>query len=307
MSVNNESTGNENITDTKLLLIVNCVLNVPFMWISIVGNTLVLATIITNSSLRSPSLILLCGLAMADLAVGLIVQPLYIAKEITASEHLRDITAMMGFAFCGVSFGTMALISVDRFLALRCHLKYSTLVTSSRVVYSLVFVWLIHFVVLNRFFFPPKYIYVGFAMIFIYITAATVSYTGIYRIVCRHQLQIHVQQRAVQGSQTQNTFNVARLKRAAVNTFVFYICTILCYFPWFIYRLFYGDIFVTNQRTAWMVTNTLVFVNSSINPFLYGWRLRDLRLAVVKTLRKVLRKTEEGSGTVHPSSLEGTI
>lgn len=291
--------GKKTVTiDTSTLVLVNCVFNIPLMLISVIGNSLVLVAVITNSSLRSTSTILLCGLAVSDLLVGLIVQPFYIAKELNSTEFLQFLTATMAFAFCGVSFATMALISVDRFMALRFHLNYSNVVTSPRVIFSLIVVWIVHLLLLNKFWVPPKYIYVGFVLVFIYIMAATVSYIGIYRIVRRHQVVIHVQQKAVQSSNATTTLNFLSLRRAALNTFVFYICTILCYFPWCIYRLFYGDIFITNKKTAWIFTITLVFANSSINPFLYGWRLRELRQGVVKTLRKMFGKKSVGNRRV---------
>ena len=310
LSNNNSTThylpqGDENVNGTKNVAIVNCVLNAPLMLITIVGNSLVLASVITNSSLRSPSIILLCGLAVSDLAVGLVVQPFYIAyllKDVTSIEFIRSMTTMLGFAFCGISFATMALISLDRYFALRYHLAYGTIVTSSRVVVTLIIVWLVHLLLLNYFWYPSEYIYLGFVFLSVYITVSTVSYIGIYRIIRRHQLQIQVQQQAVQRSNAKITLNMMSLQRTAVNTFVFYVCTILCYFPWFIYRLCYGDIFVSSRKTAWMFTITLVFANSSLNPFLYGWRLRDLRIAVVKTLRKMLRKTEGNTATSLPYS-----
>ena len=47
------------------------------------------------------------------------------------------------------------------------------------------------------------------------------------------------------------------------------------------------------QRESEFAT-TLVFFNSCINPFLYCWRLHELRTAVVKTARKMLcKETEE--------------
>ena len=36
----------------------------------------------------------------------------------------------------------------------------------------------------------------------------------------------------------------------------------------------------------WNFADTVVFMNSSINPFLYCWRLRELRTAVLKAAKK---------------------
>ena len=38
---------------------------------------------------------------------------------------------------------------------------------------------------------------------------------------------------------------------------------------------------------------TLVFMNSSINPFLFCWRVRELRVIVKKTIRKIIGKEAE--------------
>ena len=278
---------NEENATTATIVIVNCLLNIPLMLISIFGNTMVLTAVVTTPSLRSPSIILLCSLAVSDLAVGLIVQPIYIAKELTSVYFLQSLTRTIAVSFCGISFATMAMISVDRFLALRYHMTYNTLVTTARVIYTLIIIWLIHLVLLSgvKFWYPTVYVYMGYTLVGIYIAASTISYIGIYRIVRRHQLQIQVQQQAGELSNTEpNPYNLVPLSRTAVNTFVFYICTILCYFPWFIYRLC-SDNLVTN--TAGIFTATLVFSNSAINPFLYCWRLSELRAAVMKTLRKM--------------------
>ena len=272
----------------RIIVTINCVLNVPLMLISIFGNTLVLGSVIATSSLRSPSIILLCGLAVSDLGVGLLVQPFYIGHELTSNEFMRNVMTTMGLALCGVSFATMALISVDRYLSLRYHLAYITRVTTPRVFFSLIIVWLVHLLLLNRCWVPPKYIYIGFALIFIYVIAATISYIYIYRIVRHHKLQIHVQHQMVQGVNSSKVLKIASVQQTIISTFVFYICIILCYLPWFIYRLFYGDLFISNRKTAWIFTGTLVFANSAVNPFLYAWRFRELRIAIIKILAKML-------------------
>lgn len=75
----------ENITHagTKVLLVqVNCALNVLLALTAITGNSLVLHVARKSKTLRSPSTFLLCGLAMSDLAVGTVAQPLLIANDL---------------------------------------------------------------------------------------------------------------------------------------------------------------------------------------------------------------------------------
>ena len=74
-----------NISHPETIVIINCVFNSLLMLISIVGNALVLAAILKTPSLRSPSTVFLCSLAVSDLLVGFVVQPVYIASELVTS------------------------------------------------------------------------------------------------------------------------------------------------------------------------------------------------------------------------------
>ena len=281
----------ENATNASFLTaIVTCAFNVPLMLTSIISNSFVLAAIFTNFSLRSPSIILLSCLALSDVAVGLIAQPLYIARQFSSADFLMRLSGSTATALCGISLSTMAVISVDRYLALQYHMTYNNVVTTPRVVFTISIIWLLHvlFSTLTLLNISSNF-YAVYVLIILYTITASISYTGIYRIVRRHQLHIHVQQQALQID-TEHHMRVVSLKRTAVNTFIFYMCTLLCYFPWFVCRIYYSEIDVVKTKLvpkAWSFTVTLVFANSSINPFLYCWRLRELRVAVTKKVRKI--------------------
>ena len=119
------------------------------------------------------------------------------------------------------------------------------------------------------------------------------SYIRIYCFIRRHQLQIHAQQQAVQSSDAGNNLNVPRLKRSAMNTFVFFIVLIICYLPFYVLLTLDG-LSIKAWQSEWEFAITGVFTNSSINPLLYCWCLRELRTAVVKTARQMLcKQTEE--------------
>ena len=286
---------NEDNCSPETIIIISCVLNAPLMLISILGNALVLAAIIRTPSIRStPHMIMLCSLAVADFLVGLIAQPLFIAKEVTKEELLNNLVVTVAFSVCGVSLLTMTVLTVDRFLALHYHMRYATLVTESRVKYTLISIWLISFFVSGFGLWNERVqsILVGILTIMC-LLMSTFSYIRIYRIIRRHHLQIRTQQQAVQSFNAGNTSSIARLKKSAMNTFVFYIVLIVCFFPLYVLSIRYG----TSDKdwpTEWTLAYNLVFSNSSINPFLYCWRLRELRAAVVKTAKQMLcKQTEE--------------
>ena len=286
--------GNNNNNCTSLpktIVIVNCTINAPLMLISIIGNALVLAAILRTPSLRSPSTIFLCSLATSDLLVGIVVQPVFIVSELKPeSSLLLHSHHMLSLLCCGVSLGTMAAISVDRYLALHYHMRYPNLMTEKRALCTSGALWSLC-LLLTCLYFKSRTIYlltsvIGIAMC---ISVTTFSYISIYRIVRQHQLQIQLQQQAVQSFNAEHNLNMVQSKKSAINTFIYYVCMILCYSPVFISMLMLV-IFPKRPRKARIFADTVLFMNSSINPFLYCWRLHDLRTAVFKTLRKLLSR-----------------
>ena len=280
------------------VIIPNSVLNALLIPICIAGNVLVLAAVWRNPSLRTPSTILLCSLAVSDLFVGFLVLPVNIAIALTplsrSSSYLRlsQARTFLIIQLCGVSLDTMTAISVDRYLALRYHMRYPNMMTSRRatclaatfwcknVILSLLSIWKKNTIFL---------VVVVFVALCLFISSIT--YSAIYRIVRHHQHQIHAQQQAVQSMNAEQNRKLQAKKRA-LNTFIYYICMLLCYFPAAISILIWMT-YKEHWNIRWRFADTILFMNSAINPFLYCWRNREVREAVLKIVRKRLCKTDE--------------
>lgn len=260
---------------------INCILNAPLMLACVTGNSLILAAILRTPSLRSPSTIFMCSLAISDLLVGIMVQPVYIAYELKQEPPLTFAIKVL-FIFTGVvSLRTMTAISVDRFMALQFHLRYQCLMTEKRAMYTSLSLWffgiLLSFLTLWNKTTMFALLAVGIA---ICIFISTFSYSRIYLIVRQHQFQIRAQQQALQLP-----MNLVRTKRSAISTFIYYICMILCYCPMLSFMSIVAIRPSLSGLMVWKVGNTFVFMNSSLNPILFCWRLRELRRAVIKLVR----------------------
>ena len=185
---------------------------------------------------------------------------------------------------------------MDRLIALLSHLRYPSLVTKSRVRYTVLTIWQIRGVSSGFYLWKRREYHLMVAVTtVICLIISTFSYIKIYRIVLHHQPQIQVQEQIVQCTDSTNvghTIHMVRLQKSAMNTFVFYIFLILCYFPMYILSTLHG-ISLLNWITEWDFAHTVVFMNSSINPTLYCWRLRELRAAVAKTLRQLFSTQTE--------------
>ena len=281
----------------ETLNIVNVALNVPLMFMAIIGNALVLVATLRTPSLRSASIILLCNLTLSDLLVGFLAQPLYIAREITRERSLRQIMETVAFSVCGASLSSITVISVDRLMALHFHMRYSYVMTLNRAICASAALWLICVVLsLSTLWQMNIFHFTIVASIIVCLLICTICYMKIYRIVRRHQLQIAIQTKQVakETSKTLKDMNWTSWDRLKVPktllfiTWWWYYVTrhslFLCLSPLF-FRQYWRDEF--------SLAETVAFMNSSINPFLYCWRLRELRKAVVKTTKQMLRLQTE--------------
>ena len=297
MSGGLESDSEESSPFETSVIIPNSVLNALLIPICIAGNVLVLAAVWRNPSLHTPSTILLSSLAVSDLFVGFLVLPLDIAIALimlsrnSSYSRLSQARIFLNIQLCCVSLETMTAISVDRYLALRYHIRYPNLMTSKRAMYVAATFWCKN-VILSLLSIWKKNTILLVAVVFaaLCLFISSVTYNAIYRIVRHHQHQIHAQQQAVQSMNAEQTLKIQAKKRAA-NTFIYYICMLLCYFPeavsiviWVTYK--------EHWNIIWYFADTILFMNSAINPFLYFWRNREVREAVLKIVRKRLCKTD---------------
>ena len=217
----------------ETIAVVNCVLNVPLMPLSIIGNALVLVVILRTPPLRSaPSNVFLCSLAVSDFLVGLVVQPVYIVNALTNS--LKQATDLMISLFCGVSLYTMTAISMDRYLFLRYHMRYPNLMTTKRAIFISASLWFVCILLSSSRIWNRNILFIfAYVIIVICLAISSFCYVRIYHVVRHHELDIHAQQQAVNNSlnDENNTHTFLRSKKTALNTFIYYIFLILCYFP----------------------------------------------------------------------------
>lgn len=295
---NSESREEQNISDTtQKILVINCVVNIALALTSIIGNSLVLHAVWKTPTLRSPSMFLLCGLALSDLAVGAVVQPLFIANDLIAlyPQYQRPIRVhlflniynMLGFSLCGISLCTVAAISVDRLIAIQKSLQYPSIVTIPRVRRILVAIWAgCVMLASTQLWHETTLLILMGSVICVCLCISTISHVKIYKIVRYHQHAIQIQIQAVERN-TGNVNNISGLKKSAFNAFIVFLVLIICYCPYLAVYII-SSFYAINEFLARSLTSTIVFINSSLNPFLYCWRLCEIREVVLQTSGKII-------------------
>ena len=257
------------------------------------GNLLIIVALQKVSSLHTPSKLLLRCLAITDLCVGLITQPLHVAL-LTSPDHsercyyLVILFNSISVSFGGVSLLTVTAICVDRLLALLLGLRYRQVVTLGRVrIFVLVSCFSslsIATIILYNFRITTIIICI---ILLSCIVASMFCYTKICLTLRRHQAQVHghVHQGLPNGGGI--ALNIARYRKTVSSTIWVLITLVACYLPYAVVA-FLG---ITRLRTqflnaSWEAAISLVMLNSTLNPFLYCWKMREVRQAVKDSIRE---------------------
>lgn len=287
---NSESqSGEDYFGERRVPLIINCALNAPLSLTAILGNILVIYSIWKSPSLHSPSNILLLGLAACDFGVGITVQPFYIIyQSFYLASHLQTwretmkVYNVLSNLVCGGSFLTTTAVSLDRYIAIHLHLRYRELVTLRGTALLHVVLWFIAAFVASTLIWKPNMTFFLVASLIVVCLFGTFGiYVRIFAVVRQHQ-------RRIQGQQSQRTQNFGTTKQFAKSAVgMFYVCFVhfLCYVPYFVF-LILRDMYKTNTFTilGTEYAQTLIFLNSSLNPIVYCWRLGEIRVSVKRSL-----------------------
>ena len=266
-------------------------------------NIITIHAIRKTSSLPKPLKILLLSMAVSDLSVGLLVQPLnlaYLVVELVPNAEnsvafiglLNMVMILLSYA----SFFGVTALTVDRFLAVHFYLRYQEFVTHKRVLWVVILLWVLSaFLSFLWLSFDFGWLSVNLVTLLAVFASIEVSclitcallYHKIYLAVRHHANQIHALQ--VQEAQNNEMANSARLRKSAIGTFYVYLVFLACYLPQ--NCLYFAIIISGTSTTIWVLNTyvlTLVFLNSSLNPLIYCWKMRHIRHAVVEILRKIL-------------------
>ena len=290
----------------KASLVLNSVVNSFLSYATVMLNILLIVALRRTSSLPKTLKALILSVAVSDIGMGLLVQPLHIArllmdmKNTNNQETYKEIVNVIGRTLGYVSFFGVTTISVDRFLAIHLHLKhqdlltYQEIVTYKRVVATVILSWLLGASLALTEVLSSERVssLVGVSVVLVCLFTMGLIYFKISTVVRRHTVQVHAQPAHAVAPNEENRSNFERLRKTAVGTFYVYLLFLACYLPIAIVILT-GRKRNKKRRHLMIYAHTLLYLSSSLVPLVYCWKFRHIRCAVKNILLNIFARQNQ--------------
>ena len=263
--------------------------------LAVVANGLVLAAIWRNPSLRTPSYVLLAGLALTDFGTGLISQPLYTIELMYFLDTRGSTVVTYAIVDGSVTFFShstifiMTIMSVERWL----HMARRSLISVRRACFIVVFLFLLPipitvYRVFQRLRRAPTTVtdVISCSLVPILLTLTSVAYLQVFRIIRRHQHQIQANE--MSQNFPQPAINLTKYKKSVFSILYILVVFSIGYVPVAI-CMGMSTVWMNELVALWVnISFVLMFLSSSLNPLLYLWRMKDIRNEVKLLVKRIL-------------------
>ena len=271
-----------------------CLVNSLTSLTSVGGNLLIIVAIWRTTSLHTPSFLLLGCLGVTDFLIGLLTQPafvlMYILRRtetfVEAYCFLKSLAGFSGSILVGNSLAVLTTIAIDKYLAIKLNLRYNEFVTNSRALIAISVLFAV--VVLRSAALPHEsriYIIINVTAKVAGIFFMCFTHVSVYASVRRHKRQIDSQEHAVA---VEDKININKHKKS-VNTSLYTLALfLLCFVPHLGVLITMKLLGCGTPRTINFTFNTaltILWVNATINPIIYCYRLHKIQKAVFKVFK----------------------
>ena len=276
-----------------------CILNANLSYTATILNIVTIYAIMKTSSLSKNFKTLLLSLAVSDLGVGLLAQPMFAAHIMDSKQNNETMNKSYNaihiafhtptLIFISASLFSVTALCADRFLAIYLHLRYQELVTYKRVTIAVTSIWVFSALTSLLSFWISRNMLVYYAIRnFSCIIIATSLSVKLKQTLRRHIIQIQIQQQA----QNHQVESVERNRKSAMASLYVYLVFIVCYLPSICVSITIATISEPRNDLQHLhfYTLTLMFLNSTLNPLIYCWKMKQIRKTVTGKLRDVFSR-----------------
>ncbi|XP_007945565.1 trace amine-associated receptor 7a-like [Orycteropus afer afer] len=289
--------------------------------LAVLGNLLVMISILHFKQLHSPANFLIASLACADFLVGMTVMPFSTVRSVESCWYFGEtyckFHSCFEGSFCYASIYHLCFISVDRYIAVTDPLIYPTRFTASVSGICIVFSWLLSIIysfsllcsgvhetgleelvsalscvggcqiAINS-----NWVFVNFVLFFIPMLVMIIVYAKIFLIVKQQARKIESMSNEAEKSSDSYKDRVAKRERKAAKTLgIAVIAFLISWLPYFIDTIIDAFLGFITPTYIYEILVWFAYYNSAMNPliyaFFYPWFRKAIKLIITG---KVLRE-----------------
>ncbi|XP_064648205.1 melanopsin-A-like [Lineus longissimus] len=270
-----------------------------FMLLAFIGNLMVLTVITRHKMMRTRTNLFIANLAMTDFLVSILNMPFSIGTVLYGDWPFGEVMCQINGFFMPLLFicsqHTLMYMALHKFFTIKYPFK--RIVTVRRAVGMMSAAWIISGVLsvlaltgLNHILYKPfttqcgpeypqdkkGYIHVIIMTILTYVIPVFVMAFSFIQMFIEirafsHRLEKHT-------NQDKQTI-IDQQKRAIVTMFIVMVMFLLCWTPYTVYAI--ASSIIRDKETIPHIVNAIVYLcgymNSSLNPIIYGFRNRSFR------------------------------
>ncbi|KAJ8044368.1 Histamine H2 receptor [Holothuria leucospilota] len=283
------------------------------VWIAIIcGNLVVMLAFVYHRELRRVQNYFLVSLAATDFLTGLVALPLHlvarlVVSQVTCLPSSRFIFFLPVLIFSSASAFHHLCIAIEGLLSLICPLKYSHIVTSCRMKVVIATIWLCNF----AFAFSPLYVphpatdewvcsynqHYGDEVKLLYLIAAfgIPAFSTLMFLLYTFMLAIAYQKIKMHRKLSNNVAVIDAKKhfRGVVTMATVVGAFVVCLVPTS-FKLFF-EIYISATKEVLVTVETLceflLFLNSMLNPIIYGCLNQQFRAGFKEVLQSLKCKS----------------
>ena len=219
-----------------------------------------------------------------------ILQPLNVFMTVTVIQRYTQLCSqlmvvlyLVGLVLFGVSLCTMTAISIDRLLALLLRLRYRQVATLDRYRLLVALMWLLNILVATMHFWAHFiFLWYGYVLIASCFVASAFAYTTIHLVLRSRRSDPRP------GAINATLCNRTQYRRTVSAIVWVQLILAACFLPYGVVTTLisvYG--LSPSISLASRFLSALLYFNSTLNPFVYYWRINGVRLAMKDALRKI--------------------
>ena len=259
---------------------------------AVIGNVVVLWLFYKSESLRTISNRFLASLCVADLLVGLVIDPVWIAirffTQPKRTHILKQVVNLLWIHSTAATVFNLCCVSVDRFIAIRFLFRYQDIITKKRCHTVIIMAWIIslflpfsRILVDNRTNVEKLWFSLTFIVFVLPLTVVTLCYFWIFEAARKQSREIRRESHRNfhENNTQQSTQNYKAIKTIGFVLGVFIVSWMPSLVVSVVDYVTASDKCVDHKLAyvVWPWIEAIAFTSSAINPWIYCFRNGEFR------------------------------